>query len=104
MAPNTVAAAFLKGLFEGDGYARKANNYYGVFLKSKHRKLLEEVQTLLLRVKIRSRIHGKPYGTGAGKQSAYYGLAIRGKEGVSKFKQRIGLISTRKKTRLEDIA
>jgi len=103
MSPNTVAAAFLKGLFEGDGYARKANNYYGVFLKSKHRKLLEEVQTLLLRFKISSRIHGKPYVTGAGKQSASYVLAIRGKDAVSKFKQHIGLISTRKKTRLEDI-
>src|SRR3989449_646031 len=103
MSPNTVAAAFLKGLFEGDGYARKANNYYGVFLKSKHRKLLEEVQTLLLRFKISSRIHGKPYVTGAGKQSASYVLAIRGKDAVSKFKQHIGLISTRKKTRLEGI-
>src|SRR6267378_1056791 len=103
MSPNTVAAAFLKGLFEGDGYARKANNYYGVFLKSKHRKLLEEVQTLLLRFKISSRIHGKPYVTGAGKDSASYVLAIRGKDGVGKFRQHIGLISTRKKTRLEDI-
>ena len=103
MSPNTVAAAFLKGLFEGDGYARKANNYYGVFLKSKHRKLLEEVQTLLLRFKISSRIHGKPYLTGAAKDSASYVLAIRGKDAVGKFQQHIGLISTRKKTRLEDI-
>src|SRR6059036_2487361 len=33
MSPNTIAAAFLRGMFEGDGYVRKANNYHGVFLK-----------------------------------------------------------------------
>jgi len=103
MSPNTVAAAFLRGAFEGDGYARKANNYHGVFLKSKHRKLLEEVQTLLLRFGITSRIHGGPYVTRGGRDSASYVLAIRGKDVVSKFKEQIGFISTRKRARLEAI-
>src|SRR2546426_193038 len=103
MSPNTVVAAFLRGAFEGDGYARKANNYHGVFLKSKHRKLLEEVQTLLLRFGITSRIHGGPYITRGGRDSASYALAIRGKDVVNKFKERIGFISTRKRARLEAI-
>ena len=103
MSPNTVVAAFLRGAFEGDGYARKANKYHGVFLKSKHRKLLEEVQTLLLRFGITSRIHGGPYTTKGGKDSASYVLAIRGKNVVNKFKEQIGFISTRKRTRLEAI-
>jgi transitional endoplasmic reticulum ATPase len=103
MSPNTVVAAFLRGAFEGDGYARKANKYHGVFLKSKHRKLLEEVQTLLLRFGITSRIHGGPYTTKGGRDSASYVLAIRGKNVVNKFKEQIGFISTRKRTRLEAI-
>jgi len=103
MSPNTVVAAFLRGAFEGDGYARKANNYHGVFLKSKHRKLLEEVQTLLLRFGITSRIHGGTYITRGGKDSASYALAIRGKDVVNKFKEQIGFISTRKRARLEGI-
>jgi transitional endoplasmic reticulum ATPase len=103
MSPNTVVAAFLRGAFEGDGYARKANKYHGVFLKSKHRKLLEEVQTLLLRFGITSRIYGGPYVTRGGRDSASYVLAIRGKDVVDKFKEQVGFISTRKKTRLEAI-
>ncbi len=103
MSPNTVVAAFLRGAFEGDGYARKANNYHGVFLRSKHRKLLEEVQTLLLRFGIISRIHGGPYVTSGGGDSASYALAIRGKDVVNKFKEQIGFISTRKRARLEAI-
>ncbi|TMI09516.1 CDC48 family AAA ATPase [Candidatus Bathyarchaeota archaeon] len=103
MSPNTVVAAFLRGAFEGDGYARKANKYHGVFLKSKHRKLLEEAQTLLLRFEITSRIHGGPYITKDGKDSASYVLAIRGKNVVNKFKEQIGFISARKRTRLEAI-
>ncbi len=103
MSPNTVVAAFLRGTFEGDGYVRKANNYHGVFLKSKHRKLLEEVQTLLLRFGITSRIHGGPYTTRGGKDSAAYVLTIRGKDVVNKFKEQIGFISARKKVRLEAI-
>ncbi len=103
MSPNTVVAAFLRGAFEGDGYTRKANNYHGVFLKSKHRKLLEEVQTLLLRFGITSRIYGGPYVTRGGRDSASYVLAIRGKDVVNKFKEQIGFISTRKRARLEAI-
>jgi len=102
MSPNTVAAAFLRGLFEGDGYARRATNYYGAFLKSKHRKLLEEVQTLLLRFGIASRIHGGPYVTKGGKDSASYVLAIRGKDVLTKFRENIGFISGRKKKHLDD--
>src|SRR6058998_2134716 len=103
MSPNRVVAAFLRGAFEGDGFARKANNYHGVFLKSKHRKLLEEVQTLLLRFGITSRIHGGPYIIRGGKDSAAYVLTIRGKDVVNKFKEQIGFISARKKVRLEAI-
>jgi CDC48 subfamily AAA family ATPase len=103
MSPNTVVAAFLRGMFEGDGFARRANNYFGVFLKSKHRKLLEEVQTLLLRFGIASRIHGGPYVTQGGKDSASYVLAIRGKDILTKFREHIGFISERKKKRLDAI-
>ncbi len=103
MSPNTVIAAFLRGLFEGDGYARAGRQYYGVFLKSKHRKLMEEVQTALLRFGIASRIHGGPYVTKGGKDSASYVLAIRGKESVRKFSDDVGFISERKKGRINTI-
>ena len=103
MSPNNVVAAFLRGMFEGDGYARRASNYYGAFLKSKHRKLLEEVQTLLLRFGITSRIQGGPYVTRGGKDSASYVLAIRGKDIMAKFREHIGFISERKRRRLDSI-
>jgi SpoVK/Ycf46/Vps4 family AAA+-type ATPase/intein/homing endonuclease len=103
MSPNSVIAAFLRGLFEGDGYARAGRQYYGVFLKSKHRKLVEEVQTALLRFGIASRIHGGPYVTKGGKDSASYVLAIRGKENVKKFRDSIGFISERKRGRVDTI-
>ena len=103
MSPNTVVAAFLRGMFEGDGYVRQADQTNGVYLKSKHRKLLEEAQTLLLRFRVTSRIHGGPYVTKGGRESASYILAIRGREVISRFKEHIGFISARKQSRLDSV-
>jgi ribonucleoside-diphosphate reductase alpha chain len=93
MSPNSVAAAFIRGLFEGDGYVRLGGNYYGVFLKSKSRKLVEEVQTLLLRFGIHSRIYTSTYKARSGAAKPISLLAIRGRGRVEKFRKEIGFIS-----------
>ena len=104
MSPNSVAAAFIRGLFEGDGYVRLGGNHYGVFLKSKSRKLVEEVQTLLLRFGIHSRIHSNRYVTRSGNVGQTNLLAIQGKDSVLKFRKEIGFISEGKNKILNAVA
>ncbi|MDI6720922.1 MAG: LAGLIDADG family homing endonuclease, partial [Candidatus Aenigmarchaeota archaeon] len=98
LSPNSVAAAFLKGLFEGDGSVVKKNRHFdrAVTLKSKSRRLLEEVQILMLRWGIRSSIYSYKdlYGES-------HVLKIRGKGNLKKYKENIGFISKEKKQKLE---
>ncbi|MBI5347561.1 MAG: AAA family ATPase [Candidatus Aenigmarchaeota archaeon] len=99
LSPNSVAAGFLRGLFEGDGSVVKKNRNFdrAVTLKSKHRRLLEEVQILLLRWGIRSTI----YHDGNENSGIRHVLKIRGKENLRKFKENIGLISKIKIEKLD---
>lgn len=103
MSPNSVVASFIRGLFEGDGYVRGANKYHGIFLKSKSRKLTEEVQTLLLRFAITSRIYDSSYLTEKGERKRIHILTIRGKNYISRFNDGIGFISARKKGLLKRV-
>ncbi len=97
LSPNSVAAAFLRGLFEGDGSVVKKNRHFdrAVTLKSKSRQLLEEVQVLLLRWAIRSSIYS--YKDLYGESNV---LKIRGKDNLKKYKENIGFISKIKTEKL----
>lgn len=100
LSPNSVASSFLRGLFEGDGSVGDVHGHNGISLKSKSRKLIEEVQTLLLRFKITGRIYSEAYTTGKGEIRTGYRIVIRGKQNVQSYKDSIGFISSRKKDRL----
>ncbi len=89
---NKVAAAFLKWLFEADGTV--FNNGRGrraVGLKAKNVELLRDVQMLLLRFGIHSRIIENAL------------LIRRGKE-IIKFANKIGFVSQKKRRKVKQLA
>ncbi len=89
---NKVAAAFLKWLFEADGTV--FNNGRGrraVGLKAKNIELLRDVQVLLLRFGIHSRIIENA-------------LLIRRGRDIIKFSEKIGFVSKKKTTKLKELA
>jgi len=89
---NSVVASFLKWLYEADGCV--FNNGRGrraVALKAKDIELLRDVQLLLLRFGIHSRIMGNA-------------LVIRRGYDILKFKDHIGFAGSRKKSVLEKLA
>ncbi len=89
---NKVAAAFLKWLFEADGTVfNKGRGRRVVGLKSKNIELLRDVQALLLRFSIHSRIVENAL------------LIRRGKE-IIKFEQKIGFASKKKIIKLRNLA
>ncbi len=101
LSPNSVAANFLRGLFEGDGSVVKSSPKYDrcITLKSKSRKLVEEVQILLLRWSIRSSILkyvSKFWGE-------VYTLKITGRSNLLKFKENIEFLSEEKKEKLNNL-
>jgi DNA gyrase subunit A len=95
-------AAFLKGLFEGDGsiYLCKYKNRntksksIEIVLTSSSRKLLEEVQIVLLRFGIDSFLRFE----GARKM---WRLFIHGHRNINLFKEEIGFVSKEKRARLD---
>jgi len=115
LSPNYVAAAFLRGLFEGDGspylvtkkkireYGSKVYKYLEsertVSLKSSSRLLLEQVQVLLLRWNIAGRIYEYKSNRG-GYSKVGYVLLIRGKQNLELFHKHIGFLSTQKRIKL----
>jgi len=101
LSTNSVAANFLKGLFEGDGSVVKNSPRYDrcITLKSTSRRLVEESQILLLRWSIRSSIHeyiSKLWGK-------IYTLKISGKSNLLKFRENIGFLSNEKKEKLDNL-
>jgi len=89
---NEVVSSFLKWLFEADG--RVFDNGRGrrsVSLKAKEIELLRDVQILLLRFGIHSRIIGNA-------------LAIRRGNDVLKFRKHVGFASNRKNAALQRLA
>lgn len=101
-SPKNVSAAFLRGLFEGDGTVSDYPRQQQVRLKSKSRKLLEAVQMLLLRHEILSSIYKtKTYDARCKKTYISHVLVIRGLDNLKKFQEEIGFISKHKKRKLE---
>lgn len=97
-APQPVAAAFLRGLFEGDGSVGrplKAGLRSGVWvlLCAKHRRLLAQVQVLLLRFGIVSSVR-EDRGRGM------WRLYICGRDDVQRFIAKIGFLSQTKRQAL----
>jgi replicative DNA helicase Mcm len=88
---NKVAAEFLAWLFEADGCVfSKGRGKRAVQLKSSNIELLRDVQVLLLRFSIHSRIVER-------------NLCIRRAESMFKFAKHVGFRSLKKKTRLEQL-
>ncbi len=91
-SPKHVVAAFLRGLYEGDGAAeRSGKSLLRVTLTSVSRDLLKEVQVVLLRFGILTQIisnagHGRPT----------FRLCITGFDNLDRFREKIGFISARK--------
>lgn len=96
-APLPVARAFLRGLFEADGFAQR--NGSGVKFFSKYPSFAREVQLLLLRFGITCR--RTPHDKVAGNGSLYTGweLSLRMAE-AALYAERIGFVSKRKQDRL----
>ena len=89
---NKVAAEFIKWLFEADGCVFcKGRGRRAIALKAKNIELLRDVQMLLLRFAVHSRIVGNA-------------LAIRRGKDMIKFAKSIGFVSKKKKQRLKELA
>jgi MoxR-like ATPase len=89
---NAVVQPFLKWLFQADGTVfNKGRGKRAVQLKSKNIELLRDVQLLLLRFGIQSRICG-------------YNLAIRRGRSIVKFYENIGFASKNKQEILKELA
>lgn len=89
---NRVAAAFLKWLFEADGTVfNKGRGRRAIGLKAKDIELLRDVQILLLRFGIHSRL-------------VENALLIRRGESILKYQKHIGFVSKKKQFRLKELA
>ncbi|MDI6798967.1 MAG: LAGLIDADG family homing endonuclease [Candidatus Aenigmarchaeota archaeon] len=95
---NSVAASFLRWLYEGSGSVLSKGRM-SVNLKSNNIELLRDVQTLLLRFGIHSRILWESKGTNS-KSS----LVIGRSESIIKFWRNVGFVSEKKKSKLEQVA
>ena len=89
MSGNKVVAQFLRWLFEADGTVfSKGRGRRAIGLKAKDVELLRDVQILLLRWGIHSRVDGNA-------------LLIRRGEDIVKYSEKIGFVSAKKASRLE---
>src|SRR3989338_7303265 len=89
---NKVAAEFLKWLFEADGCCFcKGRGRRAIALKAKNIELLRDVQMLLLRFSIHSRITSNA-------------LQIRRGKDIQKYVQHIGFASAKKRAKLKQLA
>jgi len=87
------AEEMLKIMFECDGHV--SNNRVGFV--SSNRKMCEQIQTLLLRFGISSQIFEEILDS----KKMFYRLTITGKENLTRFKNNIGFIYTRKNSKLK---
>jgi len=110
-SPNRVVASFLRWLFEADGCCfANGRGRTAIQLRSAERELLRDVQTLLLRWGIHSRIlwstrPPKPH-LKAGRLvrgGASGNLVIRQASSMLRFAKSIGFVSARKKELLEEV-
>ncbi len=90
---NKVVASFLRWLYEADGSVfDKGRGNRSINLKSRNVELLRDVQMLLLRFAIHSRILGND------------NLMIRRGESILKFAKHIGFVSEKKRAKLLQLA
>lgn len=98
-SPKNVVAAFLRGLYEGDGSVEKSGkSVLRVTLTSNSAEILKPTQVMLLRFGIAASLfcdasHGRKT----------YRLCITGKENLEKFADKIGFFSAVKREALEFI-
>lgn len=97
MSPDTVVAAYLRWLFEGDGNVRTQAETHDrdVALSSKSTGLLRDVQLLLLRFGVESHIYAKS------RDEEVFVLRVRDERSLKLFARRVGFAS-RRKNRLLD--
>ena len=88
-----IQRAFIRALFEGDGSVYKGQGTVVISYFSKSKKLLKQLQILLLNFGIISRIH---------RNKQNHRLIISGYENVKLFKEKIGFLST-KQQKLEKL-
>ena len=98
-APQKVVAAFLRGLFEGDGSVeRSGRSLLRVSLCSQSEAMLKQVQIILLRFGVvASRT------SDASHHRSTYRLAINGRENLTQFARRIGFVSRAKQEKLAEV-
>jgi intein/homing endonuclease len=97
-SPPDVVAAFLRGLFEADGFASRDGCCIKFF--SKHLHVVRDVQLLLLALGIESRASSLMKKSGSDHPYLGHELALRA-SGVRKFAVGIGFLSARKQQRAE---
>ncbi|HJU53529.1 MAG TPA: DNA gyrase subunit A [Pyrinomonadaceae bacterium] len=98
-APQRVVAAFLRGLFEGDGSVeRSGRSLLRVSLCSQSETLLKQTQTVLLRFGITA-----SRTSDASHNRSTYRLCLNGRENLLQFAQRIGFASRAKNERLQEV-
>ncbi len=95
-ASDECVAAFLRGLFEADGFAQR--NGSGIKLFSKYPQFCRDVQLLLLRLGITSRVSRHDKLAAGGQVYEGWELSLRTIE-THEFAARIGFISARKQAR-----
>lgn len=96
-SPRQVAAAFLRGLFEGDGAVEKSGrSLLRLNLSARNRLMLRQVQTLLLRFGIVASLNND-------RTRKMHRLLISGRDNLVLFAQEIGFDSTVKSKALATI-
>jgi intein/homing endonuclease len=98
-SPKTVIQSFLKGYFEGDGGVEKRGI---ISCSSKSKKLITQLQLILLQFGIISRIKRRMIKVKL-RRNPYWFLNITGKN-VDLFKKEIGFVSKRKNIELKNIS
>lgn len=96
-SPQSVASAFLRGLYEGDGSVEQSGrSLLRINLSARNRKMLREAQTLLLRFGVVSSLLGDATRN-------MYRLCITGQKNLNAFEAKIGFASTVKREALSTI-
>lgn len=98
-APKQVAAAFLRGLFKGDGSVESSGrSLLRMSLCSQSEAMLKQVQTLLLRFGIAA-----SRTSDASHRRDTHRLALNGRDNLLQFASRINFVSEIKKTKLLEV-
>lgn len=99
LSPKNVVAAFLRGMYEGDGSVEKSGkSLLRVTLRSNSDELLKQTHILLLRFGIVANLYSD-----ASHGRKTFRLCVTGEENLSKFADKIGFFSTIKKEALENV-